>query len=59
MPLVFEMVFHAVHIISWIESIGGGQVGGGGVVGGDEWGANGGLKHPFRLKSMHNCAFSM
>ena len=37
--LVFEIVFSA-SVISWIESIGGGCVGGGG----------GGLKHPFELK---------
>ena len=34
MPLVFEAIFY-MDIISWIESIGGGQVGGGW---GEQWG---------------------
>ena len=64
MLLVFWIVF-SVPVISRIESIGGGWVGGGwggweggGVGGGGGWGAVGGLKHPFGLKGQ--CyAFSM
>ena len=45
-------------VISWIESIGGGRVGGGGVGGEGGWEAEGGLKQPFGLKQQC-CAFSM
>ena len=56
MLLVFQMVFPAP-VISWIKSIGGGQVEeGGGRRGGSE--AKGGLKQPFRLKKQF-CAFSV
>ena len=52
MQLVFETVF-SVPVISRIESIGDGRVGGewGG------WGAEGGVKHQFRLNEQC-CAFS-
>ena len=51
MLLVFQIVFSAPVILQ-IESIGGGQVGGGG-----GWGAEGGVKHQFGLKEQC-CAFS-
>ena len=44
MPLVFEVAF-SMGVISQIESIGSGQVGGGG-----RWGAVGGLKQTFKHK---------
>ena len=60
MLLVFGTVF-SVPVISWIESIGGRRLGGGGVGGwegcGGRWRAEGGLKHPFGLKEQC-CAFS-
>ena len=52
MLLVLGTVF-SVPVISRIESIGGGRVGGGGV---GKWGAEGGVKHPFGLKEQC-CAF--
>ena len=45
MLLVFETVF-SVPVISQIESIGGGG----------RWGAEGGIKHQFKLKEQY-CAF--
>ena len=45
----FWIVF-SVPVISRIESIGGGRVGGCVVGGGGGWGAVGGLKYPFKLK---------
>ena len=42
MPLVFEVVF-LIALISWIESIWGGRVGGGGMGSRGRWGAIGGL----------------
>ena len=56
MLLVFETDFSAP-VISWIESIGGGQVGVGGVGCGGRRGAEDGVKHPFGLKEQC-CAFS-
>ena len=53
MLLVFWIIF-SLPVISWIESIGGGLVGGG--RGG--WEVEGGLKQPFGLKQQY-CAFSM
>ena len=50
---VFQIVF-SVPVISRIESLGGGRMGGGG----GRWEAEGGLKQPFRLKQ-HCCGFSM
>ena len=64
MLLVFQ-TFFSVPVISRIESIGGGWVGGGrgtggrGVGGGrGGWKAEGGLKQPLRLKEQC-CAFSL
>ena len=57
MLLVFWMVFSAP-VISRIESIRGGWVGGSEVEGGSWWGAVGWLKHQFRLKEQC-CTFSM
>ena len=51
MLLVFEF---SVSVVSQIESIGSGRVGGGGWWGG--WGAESKVKHPFRLKEQC-CAF--
>ena len=45
-------------VISRIESIGGGRVGGGWGGGGGGWEAEGGLKQPFGLKQQC-CALSM
>ena len=56
MLLVFEVVFSMV-VIAEIEFIGGGQVRGGRVGGGDEWEAIGGLKQTF-IRKRQCCAIS-
>ena len=56
MLLVFETVL-SIPVISWIESIEGGRVGGGQVGSGGGWGAEGGVKHQFGFKEQC-CAFS-
>ena len=55
MLLKFQILFQATPI-SWIQYIGCGWWEGGGVGGGDGWGAEGGFFHTFEQKSSH-CVF--